>query len=304
LTAEKSVRGTVLSIERCSLHDGPGLRTTVFLKGCPLFCIWCHNPESQSFKPEIYFFEEKCSLCGTCEKVCASHNVNEIEHFINRAECCACDRCLTACPQSAMEIKGTGMAALDVINIALKDERYYKKSGGGLTLSGGEPLAQFDFSLEILRLAKEKSVNTCLETSGYAPEEKFLSILQYVDFLLYDFKESSEDEHKKATGVSHNLIMENLSAADKAGAKIILRCPVIPAFNERDDHFSAIAAAANAHKNIIEINLMPYHPMGISKAERIGCIPRLSDLNFPTEEQIEGWIQKVSRETDVKVKKG
>jgi pyruvate formate lyase activating enzyme len=276
----------------------------VFLKGCPLSCLWCHNPESQSFKPELYYFGEKCVRCGLCRAACANHRVSETEHIINRADCNACGKCVAACPQSEHEIKGAATPAQDVIGIALKDARYYKQSGGGLTLSGGEPLVQFDFTQELLRLAKENALHTCLETSGYAPADRLLQLLPYVDLFLYDFKESEDEAHKKAAGVSRRLIMDNLFAIDKAGAKIVLRCPVIPAYNERDAHFSAIAATANALRNIIEVNIMPYHPMGASKAARIGREYPVSDKGFPADAQIDGWIQAGSRETKVTVKKG
>jgi len=230
--------------------------------------------------------------------------VNETGHVINRKDCNACGKCVSVCPQSALEIKGLAMSAQDVMNVVLKDTRYYKQSGGGLTLSGGEPLAQFNFALELLRLAKENGINTCLETSGYAPTDRLLSIMPYVDLFLYDYKESDDDEHKKTTGVSRGLIMDNLFAIDKAGARTVLRCPIVPACNERDGHFTAIATTANALRNIIEINIMPYHPMGASKAARIGREYPISDISFTTDGQIEAWILAVSRETNVTVKKG
>ena len=300
------ITGTVLSIERCALHDGPGLRTTVFLKGCPLSCIWCHNPESQLFEPELYALDEKCIFCGACEAVCKNHSVgkNDAKHLINRKACNACGKCVNACPASALEIKGTVMSAKDVIDIALKDRLYYEHSGGGLTLSGGEPLAQFEFTHELLRLARESGLHTCIETSGYADTEQYLSILPYVDLFLYDYKESDDTNHVNFTGAPQGLILDNLAAIDKAGGKIILRCPIIPDCNERDEHLSAIAARANSFDNIIEVDIMPYHPMGISKAARIGRKPPALDAGFPSCGQIDGWVKAVSRETDVYVKRG
>jgi len=286
----------VLSIERCSLHDGPGLRTTVFLKGCPLACIWCHNPESQDFKPELYFFEEKCTGCGLCGAVCEK----------NRENCTACGKCVTACPNSAIEIKGSTMSAQDVMDVVVKDIKYYEHSGGGLTISGGEPLAQFEFTHELLRLAKESGIHTCVETSGHAPMDKMLALLPYVDLFLFDFKESDDDRHKEYVGVSRDLIAKNLMAIDKAGAKIILRCPIIPTCNARDEHFTAIAETANALKNIVEVNIMPYHPMGASKAARIGreYALKLKDLGFPSEEEIDEWVKEVGSGTNIAVKRG
>jgi len=296
--------GTVLSIERCSLHDGPGLRTTVFLKGCPLSCLWCHNPESLSFKPELYFFNEKCIGCGTCQTICANHVIYEGTLTTSRKDCSICGKCVSACPNAAFEIKGCIMSAQDVIGEVLKDVRYYESSGGGLTISGGEPLAQFEFTLELLRLAKENGIHTCVETSGHAATDRLLALVPYVDLFLYDFKESDDDNHKKFAGVSYSLIMDNLHALNNAGAKIILRCPIIPACNERLEHFSAIAATANALCNITEINIMPYHPMGASKAARIGREYTMPDMEFPTDTQIDGWIQAVSRETNTAVRQG
>ena len=298
------IKGNILSIERCSLHDGPGLRTTVFLKGCPLACLWCHNPESQSFAPELYYFDERCTRCGLCGTICGNHSINEDGHEINRLDCSACGKCADICLQSAFEIKGKEMSAQDVMDIAIKDVRYYEHSGGGLTISGGEPLSQFEFTLDLLRLAKKNGINTCIETSGYASADKLLSIAPYVDLFLYDFKESNEDTHKKLVGVSNSLIMENLRVIDKAGAKIILRCPIIPTYNDRDGHFAAIAETANFLENIIEVNIMPYHPMGSSKSSRIGREYLVGDIGFPADEQIDAWVQSVSRRTKVVVKRG
>jgi len=194
------------------------------------------------------------------------------------------------------------MAVQDVIDIVLKDVRYYESSGGGMTLSGGEPLAQFEFSRELLRLAKENGIHTCLETSGYASTDKLMSVIPYVDLFLYDFKISDDDEHLKFTGVPRSPIMENLQTLDKAGAKIILRCPVIPGHNDNDGHFTAISETANALKNIVEVNIMKYNPMGASKAKRIG--QNGLELGFPEEKQVEDWLEAIARNTKVTVRLG
>lgn len=294
----KSITGTVLSIERFSLHDGPGLRTTVFLKGCPLACMWCHNPESQAFKPELLYDNEKCTSCGLCGKVCE----NQTQKKPNRENCMACGKCVAICPQSALEIKGSAMLAQDVMSEVQKDMIYYNYSGGGLTISGGEPLAQFEFTRELLRLAKDKGIHTCIETSGHGPTEKLLALLP--DLFLYDFKESDDEKHIKYVGAARELIEKNLYALDAAGAKIILRCPIIPTCNARDDHFAAIAKTANALSNIVEINIMPYHPMGAAKAARLGREYPLAGISFPAEDEIDGWVEKVRSGTDVVVRRG
>jgi pyruvate formate lyase activating enzyme len=244
--------GLVFSIERGATHDGPGLRTAVFLKGCPLRCLWCHNPESQAFTPEAYETDD-----GT-------------------------------------EMKGKEMTAEEVLCTVRKDKKFYEKSGGGLTLSGGEPLAQITFTREILRMAKDEGIHTCMETSGFAPTEDILSLVPYVDLFLFDFKESDDERHKKFTGVSRELILKNLSAINDAGAKIILRCPIIPGYNDRAEHFHAISQALITFPQIIKLNLMPYHAMGASKAKRLGRKYKMPDIKTPTDEQVKEWISIIN----------
>jgi len=253
--------GLILNIERGATNDGPGLRTVVFMKGCPLSCLWCHNPESQSFSPEPFTTE------------------------------------------NGVETRGTEMTVDEVMDIVLKDIAYYNQSGGGLTVSGGEPLAHLDFVTELLRRAMEKGIHTAIETSGYASTDELLSLVPYVDLFLYDFKESDDERHLQTVSVSRKQILTNLIALDNAGADIILRCPIIPNYNERPDHFSAIAHTANILHNISEIQVMPYHPMGASKARAIGRAYEI-DSPFPTEEQIEQWIACIKNETFVPVKRG
>jgi len=218
--------------------------------------------------------------------------------------CTVCGKCASSCPNSAIEIKGQIKTAQDVIAEVLKDARYYKSSGGGMTISGGEPLAQLDFTLELLRLAKENNIHTCIETSGHGAKAKLLAIVPYVDLFLFDFKESDDTNHKKFTGVSRELIAQNLQALNDADAKIILRCPIIPTCNERAEHFSAIAKVANELRNIIEVNIMPYHPMGAPKAARIGREYEMPEIPFPTDEQIDEWVNAVARETEKMVRLG
>ncbi len=298
--------GLVFSIERGSVHDGPGLRTTVFLKGCPLHCLWCHNPESQCFSPELYFFEEKCTLCGACVPVCPNkcHSIKDGVHSINRAACTARGKCVDACLWSALEIKGRLMNSGEVMEIVKKDRAYYAASGGGLTLSGGEPMSQFDFAYELLGLSRQSGIHTCIETSGFAPTEKFEKIAEVVDLFLFDYKESDDEKHIQYMGADQKLILQNLFALDRLGAKIVLRCPVIPHLNDRPEHLKAIAELAEKLVNITEVNIMAYHPMGQSKSKRLGKEYPLQNSEFAPKDQVENWIAFIKENTSVPVRKG
>lgn len=299
-------KGLVLSIEKTSVHDGPGLRTSIFLKGCPLHCLWCHNPESQAFTPELYYFDEKCIRCGACMYSCRKgcHVVAKEEHIIDRSKCTACNACVAACPYSALEVKGEYMDANTVLAEAEKDRPYYEASGGGITVSGGEPLSQFDYTCELLAEAKTRGFHTCLETCGYAPAEKLLKIREYVDLFLYDFKESNKENHKRYTGVDNDLIINNLKEIDKLGSKSILRCPIIPGLNDRAEHLQEIAGLAGQLKNIKEINIMPYHSYGKSKSRNIGKEYPLEAVMTAKKQQADQWVAFVQANTKVPVKKG
>ena len=295
--------GTVLSIERCALHDGPGLRTAVFLKGCPLTCLWCHNPESHRFNPQLFFYKERCTNCGTCH--CANHvHSHAPGRKVNFAACVACGSCIHECPANALEIKGHTMSAQAVVDEVLKDVRFYKKSGGGLTISGGEPFSQLDFTLEILKLAKSHGIHNCVETSGFGRQADFLAAAPYVDLFLFDYKESCPDNHKKFTGVDFKNIIANLEALSEAGAKIILRCPIIPTCNDRPDHLAAIGQLASRLKGITAVNIMAYHPMGASKSTGIGQDYPLANVGFPTQEAIDGWLTTTATHSTKPVTRG
>ena len=298
-------KGTVFNIQKFSINDGPGIRTTVFMKGCPLDCLWCHNPESKSTKPEIFFDDSKCIGCRGCEAVCNynCHTFTENLHTYNRADCTSCGKCSETCVTEALETAGKLMNAEDVIAEVLKDKAFYDNSGGGMTLSGGEPMAQFDFTLELLKLAKENGLHTCMETCGYARKEDFIKVIPYVDIFLFDYKETNPIKHKEFTRVSNELILSNLKLLDNLDKKIILRCPIIPTLNDRKDHFKGIADEANSLKNILEKNIEPYHPLGKGKAEKLCKDYPLADLTFPEEDKIKEWIDYIAKKTSVPVKK-
>ena len=297
--------GTIFNIQKFSINDGPGIRTTVFLKGCPLSCLWCHNPESKLTKREIMYDEKKCIGCARCATVCknGAHSFDGGVHAYLRADCSACGECTAECVAEAVSVVGEEKTASEVIAEVMKDKMFYDTSGGGLTVSGGEPMMQFDFTYELLRLAKESGLHTCIETCGYAKRENYEKILPLVDIFLFDYKETSPERHKEYTGVTNDLILENLRFIDEMGAKTVLRCPIIPTLNDREEHFLGIAKTASSLKNIIEINVEPYHPLGSGKSEMLGKDYVLKELTFPEEKTVDEWIEKISAATAVTVKR-
>jgi pyruvate formate lyase activating enzyme len=268
--------GRIFDIQRFSTHDGPGIRTTVFLKGCPLQCLWCHNPEGLSPDRQLSFSPEKCIGCGDCVAACPNR-VHRLEpsgdgvvHVLERERCRLCGACAGACVSDALEMVGRDLSVAEVLREVLEDRAFYGPSGGGLTLSGGEPMLQFDFTAALLRAAKEQGLHCCLETSGFAPRGHFEALLGLVDLFLYDYKETDPERHIDYTGVPNDLILENLRGLHAWGAKIALRCPIIPGCNDREDHFAGIAVLAREMPKLEGIELVPFHPLGRGKVERLG----------------------------------
>ncbi len=299
------MNGTIFNIQKFCVNDGPGIRTTVFLKGCPLRCIWCHNPESKKTAPEMFYNAQKCVKCGRCARACdrVCHEFSDDVHLYDREKCAVCGKCAEVCPTEALETAGYEISVEDALRDVLKDKVFYDNSGGGITVSGGEPMLQFDFTLSLMKAAKEAGLHTCMETCGYAPEERYREIAPYVDIFLFDYKITDPEKHRECTGVTNELILSNLRMLDGAGSRIILRCPIIPTVNDTEEHLSAIANLTNSLSNVLEINIEPYHPLGSGKSEMLGKDYALKGLGFPEEETVKGWIERVQRETEVNVKK-
>ena len=276
------MQGTIFNIQRFCVNDGPGIRTTVFLKGCPLSCVWCHNPESQRFEPEILFYKDKCTGCGRCVGITAADR-----DFV--------------CFNGAKEICGKTVSANEVTAEVLKDKPFYENSGGGVTLSGGEPLAQYDFSLELLKMAQENGIHTAVETCGYAERSKILEIAKYVDLFLFDCKETDPELHKEYTGFDNKIILENLKALSDAGSKIILRCPIIPGFNDRAEHFKGISEIADKFSGIEHIEIEPFHPLGEGKYSALSR--KYADIQPPDAETVDNWIGQIKFGTKKEVKR-
>ncbi len=296
---------SLFNIQKFCINDGPGIRTTVFFKGCPLRCVWCHNPESKSVRQEIFYDTEKCIHCGRCVEVCEKgcHRIENGVHTFDRTTCVACGKCASVCMTEALEAVGKTSTTDEVLSEVMKDEAFYQNSGGGLTLSGGEPMLQYAGALELLQKAKKQGLHTCMETCGFADTEKYIEIAKFVDIFLFDYKLTDPVLHEKYTGVPNTKILENLKALDHQGAKIILRCPIIPTINDTEAHFKGIAATAEALTNILEIHIEPYHPLGSGKAARLGREYALESLSFPEKETVEEWIQTIQAQTRIPVKK-
>ena len=295
--------GMVFDIQRFAIHDGPGIRTTVFLKGCPLNCLWCHNPESQSPGVEILFSPEKCISCRYCESVCAhgGHFFNTEVHIFDRTNCIRCGDCTQECYANALELVGKEMRTDEVLDEVLKDQVFYQTSGGGLTLSGGEPMQQFEFVLALLDEAKKVGLHTCIETSGCSTTKRFLAVQPFVDVFYFDVKETNPELHRKYTAVDNTEIFENLYALDAAGAQIVLRCPIIPGLNDRTDHLEGIVHLANQLKHVTAIHILPYHNLGTSKSQRLGEEPRLKNVSRPEQQQVDAWVALIRSKTHIQV---
>lgn len=297
--------GTIFNIQKFSIQDGPGIRTTIFMKGCPLSCLWCHNPESNKTTTEIFFSSQKCIGCSACVAVCqqGGHRLEEHAHIYNRENCIHCGACAEACVTGALEKIGRSASVEEVMQEVLKDKIFYETSGGGLTLSGGEPLAQFRFTKALLEAAKAQGLHTCIETCGYAPWEHYEQLAGLVDIFLFDYKLTDPQLHKQYTGVSNERILENLRKLDAMGAAIILRCPIIPTINDTPGHFAGIAATANSLSHITEVHIEPYHPLGNSKLDMLGKVYPLEHLTSPEKETVDAWVQRIAAMTTVSVRR-
>lgn len=260
-------KAMIFDIQRNSFVDGPGIRTTVFFKGCNLRCKWCHNPESQSFEKQMMFYKDKCTGCGKCREVCPNH----------LKKCDFCGKCELYCPADARKVCGREYTPAEVFAEVIKDKAFYDNSGGGVTFSGGECMLQLDFLCEILEKCKSAGIHTAVDTAGNVPWKSFEKILPFTDLFLYDIKAFGAELHRKGTGVSNELILENLKNLS-GRADIIVRIPVIGGYNDNDEEIRRIADFLKQIK-IIKAELLPYHAMGEHKYTALGRNPE--SFNVP-----------------------
>ena len=296
-----SINAKITEIQRFCMHDGPGIRTTVFFKGCPLRCQWCHNPETQKKESELLFYKNKCIFCRSCESVCVhdGHSVKE-DHIFDRHNCVACFDCAKNCPTGALEICGRDMSVDEILSIIKKDSAFYGKDGG-MTLSGGEPFLQAHAALSLLMSCKEQGISTAAETCGYADADILLSSVPYVDLFLWDVKDTDEKRHQKYTGVSNRRIIENLNLIGKTNAKIRLRCILINGINTNREHYERIAEIAKSLSNFDGVEIIPYHAYGGTKSTFLGYNDSGRLEWIPDKAEIE-FAKSILRENGINVK--
>ena len=285
------MKAKIFEIKRFAVHDGSGIRTTVFLKGCPLKCVWCHNPEGISFKAQTAYYEEKCIDCGGCVRVCpnGAHSITEKGHIFSREKCIACGKCAESCLGNALTFYGKEMSVDELLPILLEDKDFYETSGGGVTLSGGECLMQADFCRELLKKLKEEGINTAVDTCGFVSREEVDAVLPYTDSFLYDIKSFDEDVHLKCTGQSNKKILENLFYIDSLGKNIEVRIPYVPGYNS--EQIEKIAAVLKKLKNLSGVRVLPYHNYAAGKYKALdmkNTLPR----TLPEKEEIL-WAEKI-----------
>ncbi|MBW1819944.1 MAG: glycyl-radical enzyme activating protein [Deltaproteobacteria bacterium] len=298
-------KGLVFNIQRFSIHDGPGIRTTVFMKGCPLNCLWCSNPESQRFTPDLIVRDINCKGCGACVEVCPLGAVTLTAKKGRKIDWERCDQCLLcvdACIYGSLNACGAHMDVDEVLDEVLRDDAFYRNSGGGITVSGGEALSQPDFVRRLLKISRQKGLHTTLDTTGSVAWEDMERVLPYVDLILWDIKHLDTHVHKQATGVGNELILENIDRAAGLGKRIWLRMPLIAGFNDDPEHIAEITALA-IKVGAEKISLLPYHEGGVSKSEQLGRPYPFPQGKTPSDEHI-AYLKEIIEGEGIKVSVG
>lgn len=285
--------GIVFDIKRYTIHDGPGIRTTVFLKGCPLRCLWCHNPEGIEAQPQLSFVAARCLGCGACVKACPERAISHTAGGLpvtDRAKCVACGHCVAVCPAGARALVGKRRSVEDVLALVERDRIFYDRSGGGVTFSGGEPLAQPEFVAACLRECRVRGIRAAVDTSGFADRVTLLEIATLADLVLYDLKDMNPSRHLRMTGVPLEPILGNLHSLAQAGTPVWIRIPVIPGINDdaatMQDYVSYLVGLELRYP----VSLLPYHSTGVEKYRRLGVPYRLPQTRPPSQEALERFV--------------
>ncbi len=299
------MKGIIFDIKRYSVHDGNGLRTTLFFKGCPLRCLWCHNPESQRQKPQIVWYENRCISCFSCVKFCKEGAMDIALNKnidINEKKCTLCGDCVDNCPTNALEIIGKEYETDELVKEILKDELFFENDGG-VTISGGEPFVQYDFLMELMYALSKEKIDISLDTTGYTDKEKLLSSTKYVSLFLYDLKLMDSKKHKSYTGVGNETILENLKSLDGEGAQIAIRIPVIASVNDDEKNLEETVDFLLKLSNVVSVDLLPFHNMMVDKYKRLKLPFLLQNIDKPTNEMMEK-IKKTFEKAEFKVNIG
>ena len=288
------MKAKIFEIKRFAVHDGDGIRTTVFFKGCPLKCVWCHNPEGISTKTELAYFSHKCIACGECLTVCptGAHSFKNGTHIFHRNKCTGCGQCVEVCLGGALTLYGQETTVDELLPILLQDKAFYDSSGGGVTLSGGECLLYADFCAELLKKLKEKGIHTAIDTCGFVCKSALDKVLPYTDIFLYDIKAFDETTHKKCTGYSNRQILENLLYLDNHGCKIEIRIPYVLDYNDKE--IESIGLFLSKLKNITKVRVLPYHNYAGSKYQSLDMENTLPS-RLPKQEDIDVAIRKLKQ---------
>ena len=290
--------GTIFNIQKYSIHDGPGIRTIVFLKGCPLRCQWCSNPESGEPGVQIVFNQNLCVNCGTCLHICGQGAIRKDDHFgriIDHRVCSMCGKCIRHCPARAFKSVGKIVTIEEVMHEVLKDTVFYRKSGGGVTLSGGEPFEQADFTAELLRRLKQERIPTAVETSGAVSFKNIEPSVDNVDLFLYDIKHSNSEMHRRYTGKDNTRVLENLKELNRLGKRIWVRVPLIANINDDVENMDRVFAMSRHLESVERVELLPYHEYGVGKYAQLGIKYQLEGLKPPTESKIEEILKTAAK---------
>lgn len=288
--------GLVAQFERYAVHDGPGIRTVVYLKGCPLRCLWCHSPETQASHPELAIRGDRCIRCGTCVVMCRHGAAVEgrASFDVRREACRACGTCAAECPTGARELVGRRLTVADVVAVAERDRPFYDESGGGVTVSGGEPLAQPAFVEGLLRACRGRGIHTVVETCGVAADHVLARVALCTDLFLYDLKLMDERRHREVTGASNRPVLDNLARLVAGGARVRVRLPLVPGVNDDEENLEATARFL-VSLGLRELDLLPYHRAGLAKYARLGRAYPLPNVQPPPEEMVEAAVGRFAR---------
>ncbi|HJO83517.1 MAG: glycyl-radical enzyme activating protein [SAR202 cluster bacterium] len=296
-TAANTATGLVFDIKRYAVHDGPGIRTTVFLKGCPLRCVWCHNPEAIAHGPEVFFYPDRCIACGSCVEACptgAQILAEGGQRTFDRAGCDLSQQCVEACNSNALMLAGNQTTVAEVMNEVREDATFYSVTGGGVTLSGGEPLLQIDFATALLKACKAEGFHTSLDSCGQVPWSFYERALPYVDLVLYDLKHIHDDDHKDATGVTNERIIQNLRKLHDRGTPVEIRMLIVPTINDSREQIGEAAELLAGMDNITAVRLLAYHSMAVSKYTSLAKDSTMPEVETPDNDamaKIAEWVR-------------